>query len=136
MKFCVALWLLSFRVPLEASDLQIFSKPFSTGGFSEVRWLPAIAIAVKSRDLARILLRRLHRIFPDFFVLCFLGGHLKPVTLKPVIRIFSSFSTFSCPHFPCFPRFCSAESPQTLVFIGVRGTFRIFRIFPVSVSNR
>ena len=42
----------------------------------------------------------------------------------------------SHPHFLHFPRFRSAESPQTLVFSGVRGAFRIFRIFPVSVSNR
>ena len=51
------------------------------------------------------------------------GGHLKPVTLKPVIRI-SAFSAFSCPHFPYFPRlprFCSSESPQTLVFLWREG---------------
>ena len=62
------------------------------------------------------------------------GGHLKPVTLKPVIRIFRIFRV-SRPHFPHFPRFCSAESPQTF-FSGVRRTVRVFRIFPVSVSNR
>ena len=42
--------------------------------------------------------------------------------------VFSAFSTLSCPH---FPHFCSVESPQTLVFSGVRGTFCIFRIFPI-----
>ena len=56
-----------------------------------------------------------------------IGGHLKPVTLKPVIRIsfriFRVFaSAFSRPHFPVrFPRFRSAESPQTLVFLGWEG---------------
>ena len=47
----------------------------------------------------------------------FNGGHLKPVTLKPVSRIFRIFRV-SCPHFPHFPRFGSVESPQTLIFLG------------------
>ena len=45
-----------------------------------------------------------------------IGGHLRPVTLKPVSRIFR----VSCPHFPYFPRFCAVESPQTLFFWGQR----------------
>ena len=60
------------------------------------------------------------------------GGHLKPVTLKPVIRIFrifrvfvSAFSAFSA-FSPCFR---SAESPQTLVFLGWEGRPH-FRHFP------
>ena len=63
------------------------------------------------------------------------GGHLKPVTLKPVIRIFRIFRVrFSCPHFPHFPRFPrfrSAESPQTLVFLGWEGTsaFSAFSLY-------
>ena len=31
------------------------------------------------------------------------------------ITVFSAFSAFSCPH---VPRFCSVDSPQTLVFLG------------------
>ena len=48
------------------------------------------------------------------------GGHLKPVTLKPVSRIFRIFRIFvsAFPHFPRFPRFGSVESPQTPVFVG------------------
>ena len=43
----------------------------------------------------------------------FFGGHRKPVTLKPVSRIFC-VSTFAA--------FCSVESLQTLIFSWVRGT--------------
>ena len=64
------------------------------------------------------------------------GGHLKPVTLKPISRIFrilasvfSAFSAFSASSL-------RAISSDPCFFSGVRGTFRIFRILPVSGSNR
>ena len=38
------------------------------------------------------------------------GGHLKPVTVKPVSRIFRIFHVFRV--------FCSVKSPLTLVFLG------------------
>ena len=43
------------------------------------------------------------------------GGHLKPITLKPVSRIFRVFVSAFFPH---FPRFHSVESHQTLLFLG------------------
>ena len=59
----------------------------------------------------------------------FAGGHLKPVTLKPVIRIFRVFaSAFSA------LLLCGVSSNPC--FCRVRGAFRIFCIFAVSGSNR
>ena len=69
------------------------------------------------------------------------GGHLKPV----------SHIKASHPHFPRFPRFPHFPRFRVRIFrvfarwnllrplflwCGVRGTFRIFPIFPVSGSNR
>ena len=65
----------------------------------------------------------------------FRGGHLKPVTLKPVIRIFRIFRVFVSA-FSAFSAFLLCGISSDPCFSGVRGTFRIFRIFPVSVSNR
>ena len=60
------------------------------------------------------------------------AGHLKPVTLKPVIRIFRIFRVFvsAFSAFSVFSLFGISSDP---CFSGVRGTFRIF---PVSGSNR
>ena len=63
------------------------------------------------------------------------GGHLRPVTLKPVIRIFRIFRVFVSA-FSAFSAFLLCGISADPCFSGVRGTFRIFRIFPVSVSNR
>ena len=49
-------------------------------------------------------------------------GHLQPVTLEPVSRTFRNH----------LPRFGISSDP---CFSGVRGSFRIFRIFPVSRSK-
>ena len=66
------------------------------------------------------------------------GGHLKPVTLKPVIRIFRIFRVFvsAFSAFSAFPACLLCGISSDPCFAGVRGTFRIFRILPVSVSNR
>ena len=66
------------------------------------------------------------------------GGHLKPVTLKPVSRIFRIFRVFASA-FSAFSAFsalllCGVSSNPC--FCRVRGVFRIFRIFAVSGSNR
>ena len=66
------------------------------------------------------------------------GDHLKPVTLKPVIRIFRIFRVFASA-FSVFSAFsvlllCGVSSNPYIC--RVRGAFRIFRIFPVSGSNR
>ena len=63
------------------------------------------------------------------------GGHLKPVTLKPVIRIFRIFCVFASA-FSAFSAFsalllCGVSSNPC--FCRVRGAFRIFRIFPYRV---
>ena len=68
-------------------------------------------------------------------LVCTLGGHLKPVTLKPVIRIFRIFRVFASA-FSAFSAFLLCGISSDPCFSGVRRTFRIFRIFPVSVSNR
>ena len=65
------------------------------------------------------------------------GAHLKPVTLKPVSRIFRIFRVFASA-FSAFSAFsarllCGVSNP---CFCRVRGAFRIFRIFAVSGSNR
>ena len=60
------------------------------------------------------------------------GGHLKPITLKPVSRIFRVFvSAFSV-----FSAFLLCGIFSDPYFSGVSRTFRIFRIFAVSGSNR
>ena len=64
------------------------------------------------------------------------GGHLEPVTLKPVSCIFRILMP-AFPHFPhcrfvrIFRIVASWNLPRPL-FSGVRGTFRIFRTFPIS----
>ena len=65
-------------------------------------------------------------------------GHLKPATLKPVSRIFRIFrvlvSAFSA--FSAFSTFLLCGISSDPCFSGVRGTVHIFRIFPLSGSNR
>ena len=66
------------------------------------------------------------------------GDHVKPVKLKPVSRMFRIFrvlaSAFSA--FSAFSVFSLCGISSDPCFSGVRGTVRIFRIFPVSGSNR
>ena len=73
-----------------------------------------------SEKFVGVLGRNFQKLFPELLRSCIYGGHLKPVTLKPVIHIFRIFRV-SCPHFPRFPSFRPAESPQTLVFLGWEG---------------
>ena len=63
------------------------------------------------------------------------GGHLKPVTLKPVSRIFRIFRVLVSA-FSAFSAFSLCGTSSDPCFSGVRGTVRIFRIFPVSGLNR
>ena len=62
----------------------------------------------------------------------FSGGHLKPVTLKPVIRIFRIFRVFAS----AFSALLLCGVSSNPCFCRVRGAFRIFRIFAVSGSDR
>ena len=55
---------------------------------------------------------------------------------QPESSAFSAFSAFSCPHFLYFSAFLLGGISSDPCFSEVRGTFRIFRIFPVSGSNR
>ena len=71
----------------------------------------------------------------DFARVSYTGGHLKPVTLKPVSRIFRIFRIFVSA-FSAFSAFLFRGISSNPCFSRVRGTFRIFRIFPVSGSNR
>ena len=74
-----------------------------------------ITIAEKSRHLAHSVLNfwkkstRFH--MPN-------RCHLKEASHIKSSQPHFAFSVFSCPHLPPFPRFCSVESPQTLVFLG------------------
>ena len=65
-----------------------------------------------------------------------IGGHLKPVTLKPVIRIFRIFRVFVSAFFAfsAFSAFLFCRISSDPCFSGVRGTFRIFRIFPACIG--
>ena len=65
----------------------------------------------------------------------FCGGHLKPVTSKPVSRSFRIFRVFVSA-FSAFSAFSLCGTSSDPYFSGVRGTVRIFRIFAVSGSNR
>ena len=84
---------------------------------------------------ADFLLQRCHPNNVGWSTLTGIRGHLKPITLKPVIRIFRIFrvfvSTFSA--FSAFSAFLLCEISSDPGFSGVRGSFRIF---PVSGSNR
>ena len=64
------------------------------------------------------------------------GGHIEASHIE------ASHIEASQPHFPHFPRFRVRISrvllrgtPSDPYFSGVRGTFRIFRAFPLSGSN-
>ena len=63
------------------------------------------------------------------------GGHLKPVTLKPVIRIFRIFRVFASAFsaFSVFSAFLLCGVSSNPCFFRMRGGFRIFA---VSGSNR
>ena len=63
------------------------------------------------------------------------GGHLKPVTLKPVSRIFCAFHVFVSA-FSAFYAFLCCGVSSDPCFFGVRGNVRSFHIFVVSGSNR
>ena len=93
--------------------LSTFSEPFFTGNVNKTHSKPP------SKN------------FPEPFPEPSRGGHLKPVILKPVIRIFCIFHVFvsAFSAFSAFFRVFLSESSQTLVFSGMRGTFRIFRVF-------
>ena len=67
----------------------------------------------------------------EFVLLCLAknGGHLKPVTLKPVIRIFRVFVS-------AFSVFSALRSLLRPLFSWGGRDVRIFRIFAVSGLNR